>query len=438
MDATINLYRLRAAQCLTITNVTKPVKYMIETMLVYSMTEYADESDEDMGTWLLSGYVLRLALQQGYHRDPSQHPNISIFDAEMRRRIWCCVAQHELLFSVKVGLPKGIRYSECDSMPPRNLNEDELFEDMTQLPPARPNNEPTDLSYFVVKHRIMEAYGRVIEFLHIIQPQPYDEVLRIDTLVREALESVPHHLRLYSFEAMQNIPPHQIMESCMINAFSHKAVCLLHRKYWNDPENVQLNNYSRGRCVGSSIVLLEQQAAMHHACRAGGILSDLKWYHFAIINHDFLLSAVIICLDLMMISRKKDAQLTTDPETREKINAIMRSRSIWEEVVGNCRDAKRAVTILSNAINKLPDVGDETSLSSTPITRPDLTPANVEYTIAIKPEVSTPVSAIPNDGYDTIIQEDLPSSEVFFDNLVSDPNLTTNFDWVSSKRWLIM
>jgi hypothetical protein len=410
---------------------------MIETMLVYSMTEYADESDEDMGTWLLSGYVLRLALQQGYHRDPSQHPNISIFDAEMRRRIWTCVAQHELLFSVKVGLPKGIRYSECDSMPPRNLNEDELFEEMTELPPARPDSELTDMSYFVVKHRIMQAYGHVIEFLHIIQPQPYDEVLRLDALLRETLDSVPHHLRFYSFEETQNIPPHQIMESCMINAFSHKAVCLLHRKYWNDPDSIQLNNYSRERCVGSSIVLLGQQAAMHNACRPGGILSDLKWYHFAIINHDFLLAAVIICLDLMMISRQKDAQLATNPEAREKINAIRRSRSIWEEVVNSCRDAKRAVTILSNAIDKFPDSWDETSLPSTPATRPDLTPADFGSTSAIKAGLSTPVLAIPNDGYDTIMQENLPSSEILFDNLVSDPNLTTNLDWVSWNNWLM-
>lgn len=439
IDAVIDLYRLRAAQCLAITNVTRPVKYMIEAMLVYSMTEYADESDEDMGTWLLAGYVLRIALQQGYHRDPSQYPNISVFDSEMRRRMWCCVSQHEMLFSVKVGLPKGIRYSECDSNPPRNLNEDELFEEMTELPPSRPDTEPTDLSYFVVKNRIMQAYGQVIEFLHTLQSQPYAEVLRLDAVLRESLDSVPQHLRLYAIDKMQNVPPHRIMESCMIHAFSHKAVCLLHRKYWNEvqADGAQLNNYSRQRCVGSSLALLDEQADMHHACRPRGILSGLKWYQFAIINHDFLLAAVIICLDLMMISRQKDGTMTTNPATQQKINAIGRAKSIWEDVVHSCRDAKRAVAILTKGANKLSDALNENNLLLS-ANKPNLPPAWFDPAIPIKPEHGTPpLLTIPNDGYDTIMQENLNSSEIFFDNLVSDPNLTTNFDWVCLATFLL-
>jgi hypothetical protein len=57
----------------------------------------------DMGSYLLSGTMMRLALQQGYHRDPSQFPNLSVFQGEMRRRIWSAVNQHDLLFSVLIG-----------------------------------------------------------------------------------------------------------------------------------------------------------------------------------------------------------------------------------------------------------------------------------------------------------------------------------------------
>ena len=56
---------------------------------------------------------MRLALQQGYHRDPSQFPNLSVFQGEMRRRTWSAVNQHDLLFSVLIGrksfqLPEGL------------------------------------------------------------------------------------------------------------------------------------------------------------------------------------------------------------------------------------------------------------------------------------------------------------------------------------------
>jgi len=112
-----------------------------------------------MGTYLLSGTMMRLALQQGYHRDPSQFPNLSVFQGEMRRRIWSAVNQHDLLFSVQIGLPKCIRYAECDTQSPRNLNEEELYEDMKELPPGRPVSEDTEISYQVVKLQIMRAYG---------------------------------------------------------------------------------------------------------------------------------------------------------------------------------------------------------------------------------------------------------------------------------------
>ncbi|TGO37703.1 hypothetical protein BHYA_0091g00370 [Botrytis hyacinthi] len=92
----IDLYRIRTAQCLIIADITRPVYLMIETMLCYAFIKYAYERDGDMGTWLLSGNIMRLALQQGYHRDPDQHSGLSVYEGEMRRRVWLIVTQHEM------------------------------------------------------------------------------------------------------------------------------------------------------------------------------------------------------------------------------------------------------------------------------------------------------------------------------------------------------
>jgi hypothetical protein len=430
--ATIQLYRVRAAQCLAIAGFTKPVKFMIEAMVIYSMAEYADESDGDMGTWLVSGYILRLALQQGYHRDPSQHPNISVFDGEMRRRLWYTISAHELLFSVKIGLPKAIRYSESDTRPPSNLHDDQLYEDMKVLPPSRPITEQTDITYVVIKCGIMRAYGDVIEFLHIVQPQPYEEVLRLDSMLMEAFESIPPHYQFRSFKEMQNDSSSLIMERCMVQMFCNKAVCLLHRKYWNaEPsDRTGLSHYSRERCVRSSIAILNQQAGMHHECQAGGSLSDIKWYHFAITNHDFLLAAMIICLDLMMANQGDASQPSSFSETIEKLNAIKRSRSIWSEIVDCCRDARRALAILSSVLNKLSDAMEETQLT-TPATSSNSESLWAESSVSDHTLVETPLLVGQPYGDDIVMQEELVSSGQIFDTLVSDPNLRTGFDWVS-------
>ena len=78
--ALMELYRIRTAQCIGIADITKPVLSMLRIFYLYTIIEYADERDGDIGTYVLSGHLVRLALQQGLHRDPSQHQNISIFE----------------------------------------------------------------------------------------------------------------------------------------------------------------------------------------------------------------------------------------------------------------------------------------------------------------------------------------------------------------------
>lgn len=307
LPALTDLYRIRTAQCLVLADIAKPVDGMIETLMLYTMIEYSLSRDGDMGTWLLSGTMLRVALQQGYHRDPSQHPNITPFQGEMRRRVWTALNQHEMLFSVLVGLPKFVKYAECDTEPPRNLHEEELYEDMKELPPSRPLTEPTLVCYQVVKARIMRAYGSVIEFLHILKPQPFEEVMRLDLNLMQTREIIPPHLLLGTLEEMKHDKPSTIMEKYILQLFYHKAIVVLHRKFWDAaPEGTPPGKfyYSRKTCVASAVTLLDHQALMHEGCQPGGPLTEMKWYNFVITTHDFLLAAMVICLDVMNLRRK--------------------------------------------------------------------------------------------------------------------------------------
>ncbi|KAF7922474.1 uncharacterized protein EAE98_008000 [Botrytis deweyae] len=229
----IDLYRIRTAQCLITADVTRPVYLIIETMLCYAFIEYAYERDGDMGTWLLSGNIMRLALQQGCHRDPDQHSGLSVYEGEMRRRVWLIITQHELLFSVQIGLPKSIKLAECDYKEPRNLRLEELSEDMTILPPSRPDDESTHNCYQRVQSRIMRAYGYVIEFLHTVEPQPYTEVIRLDEMLKKYHDQIPSHLQLGTLSQMAHETPSNFAEKFFLQKFYYKATLLLHRKYWN-------------------------------------------------------------------------------------------------------------------------------------------------------------------------------------------------------------
>ena len=446
--AVIELYRIRTAQCIGIADITKPVPALLQTFYLYAMIEYGDERDGDMGTYLLSGTLVRLALQQGYHRDPSQHRNISVFDAEMRRRLWNAVVQHDLLSCVRIGLPKSLRYSEGDTEEPRNLYEDELFEGMKELPPSRPLDEPTPMSYVISKARIMKCYGRVVEFLHQLAPQPYEEVLKLDTALLEARELICPHLQLRPLEEMQGDKPSLILERYILQLFYHKAVCLLHRKHWKSSpaDSHETFFYSRKASIASAMTLLSHQAAMHQACRPGGPLTNMKWHHFAITNHDFLLAAMIVCLDIMSMEKaRRESQppaydcMVSDID---KVDAIQRSRIIWSEVVDDCKDAKRAVSILTGVLDKLAMKTEEMKKSSpaAPIsasaTNPTADSLRFSPYFADQFGLGIPLIADPPNGADTVMPDSLPSSERILDTLGSDwQMLPANFDWVSFLKF---
>jgi hypothetical protein len=353
------MYRTRAAQCIVAADITKPTDYMIETLLIYSLVEYYDQTDGDITVWMISGLIMRIALQQGYHRDPSQHSDISPFQAEMRRRLWMIVNQHELLFAVQLGLPKMIRYAECDTVSPRNLYDEELDEDMTELPPSRPEIEMTPISYQIAKCRILRAFGYVIEHLHIVEEQPYESVMRLDAGLIESRKMIPPHLRLRSDDEMRNEPPGSLMEKYVLEHFYHKAICVLHRKYLNCFLADGTYAYSRMTCIVSALDLLRQQVSLHSECQPGGRLERIKWYRFSLIKHDFLLAAMVLCLAIYNDKRQSGAEETDRvreinmDQRAEIFAALQRGQRIWAEVAYDCADSKRALTILTTVLEKL-------------------------------------------------------------------------------------
>ena len=137
------------------------------------------------------------------------------------------------MFAVQIGLPKSIRIAECDTEPCLNLHEDELYEEMTSLPPARPMTETTVVTFQLVKREIMRAYGLVVEHLHILERRPYEEVMALDAMLISTRNLIPPQFQMCQMEEMKTDPPASIMERFLLHIMYHKAVCILHRKYWN-------------------------------------------------------------------------------------------------------------------------------------------------------------------------------------------------------------
>ncbi|MCJ1286208.1 hypothetical protein MMC26_005553 [Xylographa opegraphella] len=344
---TSDAFRTRAAQCILVSGISIPSPYSIESFMLYGLCEYSRLSNGNVGFWMLWGLVVRKAIHMGYHKDPKSSPSISPFDGEIRRRVWMCVSQMDLLLSFQLGLPTMIRTEVCDAETPRYLHEEELSEDMQELPSSRSPSDPTQICYLITKHHILQVFAKVIQYLHDSSEHSYDRVLELNDELIQARFKIPLHLQLQD-ERQAGFASRSIMlERMQLQMSYHKAICVLNRRYLSMTIPKILR--SRLLCLQSAMSLLSIQITMHK--------SGVGWYHFSLTSHDFLLAAVIVCLVLHNSRESKTLLDCTSGEidgytTAELLSALVISRKIWEDVLESSSDARRAARVLGIMLEK--------------------------------------------------------------------------------------
>ena len=353
-------YRNLTGQCLLLADFTKPVNHMIETLVLHLQGESARSRDTEVGVWVLAGMIVHLAMRMGYHRDPKYYPNITPFQGEIRRRVWTFIRQSDLLYSFQIGLPSMIRIGDCDVETPRNLFDDEIDEDIKVLPPSRPAIEVTPVSFMIAKASITSAFAKVIENLSSSSTCAYDDIMALDHNLRDARAAFPPHLRLRSIEESSMDPGPIVMQRFNLSILYHKGQCVLHRKFLARAREDNRYAHSRRRCVDSSMDLLRHQETLHYESLPGRRLHGMKVFISSLTAHDFLLAAMIVCLDLWYGAeaegggRSSGDLYTWGLERRaDMIQALEISHSIWVETRDQSIEAYKASETITIMLKKL-------------------------------------------------------------------------------------
>lgn len=354
-----NTFRHLMCQCLILADYTKPHPYLIETLVLHVHADFSRTMDSDVSIWVLVGIVSRLAMRMGYHRDSKMFPNITPFQGEMRRRAWLYLRQADLLFSFQVGMPSMLRPDDTDTELPRNLCDEDFGPDSKEIPPSRPNDQATPISYLIAKGRMTLAFGRVIEHTSLVKNAPYEVVLEIDSELRQARDLIPEHLRVRPIEECPLDSTDLILSRYHVDSVYHKAQVVLHRRYISRARDNPRFTHSRRTCIDSSMELLSQQSLFFSQKLPGGRLL-VKVRDNAINNSNYLLAATIICLDLYHSMQLQAAGRPTGDTYiwgRERRNdmlaAIERSRDIWYAQRDESLEAWKAAGMINVMLEKL-------------------------------------------------------------------------------------
>jgi hypothetical protein len=331
--------------------------YALEAFLLHLQSCFLSNDFTSVDPWFEMGTIIRLSFRLGYHRDPTKLTGISVFDGEMRRRVWLNIFQLDALLSFQMGFPSMIPTEFCDTEAPRNLEYSDLYVGMTTLPASRPLSENTPVLYIVVKAGVMAVFKKIVAHTQCLSVPTYDKTLSLDTEMNMVYGMVPDGLKRQDINRSFIDPPVTIWQRCTLELLYLKGLIVLHRRYINYEMQSSIYERSRLACVEAALDILSRQADLHSACQPGGRLYEDRWMFVSLPVQDFLLAAMVICLDLSVQIRSRREAVLEGRDYQQLLGreyrALQTSQRIWALSSANLSEAHIAALALDLMIRKV-------------------------------------------------------------------------------------
>ncbi|RAH43440.1 Zn(II)2Cys6 transcription factor [Aspergillus brunneoviolaceus CBS 621.78] len=347
-----------ASQCLTMAEYTRPGRYKLETLILSICCEILRSTDTHVGPSVLLGVATRLAIHSGYHRDPKHYREISVFDGEMRRRVWMYLCLLDHYISCQAGLPPTTAQAQSDTLEPRNLTDDDLDPAATTLPASRPSTEKTLILFPVALNRVMFAGADIARKVCSVKGVPYQEVLELDAKLRGLHANIPPPLRFRSPSESIADPPTTIMDRYNIDLMYQKARSDLHRRYLTQHRLNPKYAYSRRECLDAARRVLQHQSDIFNESSPGGQLNYASFFFSSCVIMHFRTAAMIVSLEISCQSRH-DLQQSLSPNARQAIlverqelsHELERSYNIWNCLRHQSKEALKTAEALRIMLN---------------------------------------------------------------------------------------
>lgn len=348
-------YHTHSGRCIARVGANKANFLTLQVMIARSVFGFSNR--EDWGAALIPdiGAIVRIAMRLGLHRDPSNFPNITPFQGEMRRRTWTVISQIDTLSSFHLGMPLAIRTGDGDTGAPRNLLDADIDEAMSELPPSRPFSQHVPLGYMLVKNSILGVMKRIVESLNSIHAgPPYEVILQLDRDLDEAYAMIPAYLRLNGWENAHKEPPYLVLQKVQLDTLYHQTVSVLHRRYLQDARSDSKYALSEQRCVDSSIILLNHQISIYKETQPGGYLNPNYRYILPPESMNFTLASMVLCLYLQYKTRSmRKGLLYADTKHQKIIQVLNTSHAIWKLLSNEHYEAGKVANVLDKILEQL-------------------------------------------------------------------------------------
>ncbi len=367
----------QVVQCLVMGDYSKGGEYAIEALIHYLIMEHMRYSDVNTDTWLVMGIILRLAFRMGYHRDPSHFSSLTELQKEVRRRVWAFLHAMDIMLSLQLGLPRTIKDELWDTRPPSNLLDSDINEEMTTLPPPRPDYEVTPMLHLAAKQTMLSVLGIIADASMRVSkrhpPWTINDEKQTAKELNRAYDSVPEKCKFDTLLGCIADKPSDILNRISITILLQKGLIMLNwhhvMRFGKQDNSSPGTPYSQSNedssslvegyrtCISAARKVLEVQAIVETESHPGGILSPLWLQTSSIIKHEFLMSTIILCTHMQRLLFGGGAPGVSGDsgvaEAQEIEDPLRRSYHFWARLKDRSKEAQRVTNLLSALFDKL-------------------------------------------------------------------------------------
>ena len=241
--------------------------------------------------WTTTGILLSIGSAAGLHRDPSlRDGKISVFEQEMRRRLWSVLTELELQNSLVRGMPTLLAGFKSDCAAPRNIHDEDFDESSQQLPASRPRSELTAASFLHVAGQSLSLRTALISMINNPGTSlKYQEILQYDEQIRQLLRSIS------PLDTRKDICSTSSLPFAALNIQLQQLLIVLHSPFARQAGTHPQCGYSKLVCFKAATGILEQHSR----------LTAMGDFTLGLRGHDIYLAGLCLCHNIFTSSLAK-------------------------------------------------------------------------------------------------------------------------------------
>jgi hypothetical protein len=250
--------------------------------------------------WTVAGTLVREAMSAGFHRDPSVlGEKVSVFDQEMRRRLWATMVELELQTSIDRGMYSASAGIPSDSETVSNINDEDFTVECHTLPPSKPWREYTTSSFLHISRASFPLRVALASRVNDLStPLRYEEVLTYEETITKELQRLPRKAGPGEIQDSQEMPA---VARTLLDVQLRQFLILLHAPFARQADANSRYVLSRMICFNAAASIIEQYS---HLNSSGNFL-------LLLLRHDYFMGALVICHNMYISISLKSMHITS-------------------------------------------------------------------------------------------------------------------------------